>query len=177
MVILILCSLAWLTDREYMDFDFLDVLVRAELRYSDPFKAPLSKFTQIMTSKRPFTFFFFASIVVQAAIRAPYDRMRRDSGPKTDSRVSTTEKALLSAMALGTFVPPVIYTWTTWLDAFGYGLDASSRSKAGWVGTGLLVGSLWLFWKSHHDSEANWSPSLEVGEKQTLITKGIYSIV
>ena len=37
----------------------------------------------------------------------------------------------------------------------------------------ILAVALWLFWRSHHDLGANWSPSLEIGEQRTLPRRGL----
>jgi protein-S-isoprenylcysteine O-methyltransferase Ste14 len=58
--------------------------------------------------------------------------------------------------------------------AADYRLSPEAREHAGWVGTGLLAAALWLFWRSHHDLGANWSPSLEIGEQHALVTRGVY---
>ena len=35
----------------------------------------------------------------------------------------------------------------------------------------------WLFGRSHSDLGTNWSASLEIGERQTLITRGVYQSI
>ncbi len=37
--------------------------------------------------------------------------------------------------------------------------------------------SLFVFWRSHYDLKANWSPSLELHEEHTLITNGVYKYI
>ena len=56
--------------------------------------------------------------------------------------------------------------------------------RAAVPGPGRAVGSavlemcgLWLFWRSHRDLGANWSPSLEITEQHTLVTRGVYARV
>lgn len=48
------------------------------------------------------------------------------------------------------------------------------KARAGIVGTVLFGAALWLFWRAHVDLGQNWSPSLEIGERQTLVTRGMY---
>jgi protein-S-isoprenylcysteine O-methyltransferase Ste14 len=45
------------------------------------------------------------------------------------------------------------------------------------LGAALQMCRLWLFWRSHHDLGGNWSPSLEIAEQQTLVTRGVYARV
>jgi protein-S-isoprenylcysteine O-methyltransferase Ste14 len=45
------------------------------------------------------------------------------------------------------------------------------------VGVVILLGSLWVFWRAHHDLGRNWSPSLEIREDHNLVTNGIYETI
>jgi protein-S-isoprenylcysteine O-methyltransferase Ste14 len=116
---------------------------------------------------------YFAGILIEMVVRVPHDRRRRQI-PKTDQRVSATEYGLLTGLLLGMVVLPLVYSTTPWLNFADYRLSPRARARAGWLGTALLVPSLWLFWRSHRDLGANWSPSLEIGAEQTLTTEGIY---
>ncbi len=44
---------------------------------------------------------------------------------------------------------------------------------------GVVVDALcfWLFWRTHHDLGKNWSVSLDLRERHTLITSGVYAVV
>ncbi|MBI3965362.1 MAG: isoprenylcysteine carboxylmethyltransferase family protein [Chloroflexi bacterium] len=37
-----------------------------------------------------------------------------------------------------------------------------------------LTASIFLFWRTHRDLGANWSPTLEIGAQHTLVTRGVY---
>jgi protein-S-isoprenylcysteine O-methyltransferase Ste14 len=41
----------------------------------------------------------------------------------------------------------------------------------------ILAGSLVVFYFSHRDLIANWSPTLEIRKDHTLITSGIYAFI
>jgi len=112
---------------------------------------------------------FILGLVIQILIRAPYRRATRKN-VITDKRTDNTEYAALVFLFL-TVLPPLIYIFTPWLDAFNYALP----EWAGWLGVILLGGSLIVFWRAHADLGRNWSPSLEMREDHTLVTNGIYA--
>ena len=114
---------------------------------------------------------FLLGIVAQIVIRMPYNRQRQQTAVTTD-RVSGQEKVLLSLLFVS-LVVPLIYSFTDWLAFADYTLPA----WAGIVGVLLLLLSLWLFWRAHADLGRNWSPSLQIMESHTLITKGIYQSI
>ena len=114
---------------------------------------------------------FILGMVGQIVIRMPYSRQRRQTQVTTD-RVSTQEKVLLGLL-FGGLVVPLIYIFTDWL-AFA---DYTLPPWTGIPGCALLLLSLWLFWRSHADLGRNWSPSLQIMEKHTLVTKGIYRLI
>lgn len=123
-----------------------------------------------------FKVIYFAGIVVEVILRIPRERQRREI-PKTDQRVTRTERGLLAGLSGGMFLFPLIYSLTKWLDFANYRLSPSTKARAGTTGTLLLGASLWLFWRSHRDLGTNWSPSLEIGERHTLTTHGVYRFI
>lgn len=123
--------------------------------------------------KRFFTTIYFAGLIVEMLVRIPYDKQRRQI-PKTDQRVTATERGLLGGMLVGLFGLPLVYSLSPWLDGADYGLPPRARAGAGWLGSALLAAAIWLFWRSHRDLGANWSPSLEIGAQHSLVTRGIY---
>lgn len=114
---------------------------------------------------------FLLGIVAQIVIRMPYNRQRQQTAVTTD-RVSGQEKVLLGLLFVS-LVVPLIYSFTDWLAFADYRLPL----WAGIVGVLLLILSLWLFWRAHADLGRNWSPSLQIMESHTLITKGIYQSI
>jgi protein-S-isoprenylcysteine O-methyltransferase Ste14 len=123
--------------------------------------------------ERIFKALYFVGLLVQIIVRVPYDRQRRRI-PKTDQRISDAEYALLVVLLLGSLALPTIYSLTPWLRFADYRWSRETKARGGWVGAALLGVALWLFWRSHHDLGKNWSPTLEIGERQMLITEGIY---
>ena len=114
---------------------------------------------------------FLLGIVAQIVIRMPYNRQRQQTTVTTD-RVSRQEKVLLGLLFVS-LVVPLIYSFTDWLAFADYPLPL----WAGIAGVLLLILSLWLFWRAHVDLGRNWSPSLQIMESHTLITKGIYQSI
>lgn len=119
-----------------------------------------------------FTAIYFAGIVVEIIIRAPINQKRRQ-GKMSEQRITSQEQILLGLLFLGMFIVPVIHAATNWLDFANYRLPA----WAGGLGALLLIGAVFVFWRSHADLGVNWSPSLEIREKHELITRGIYSAI
>jgi protein-S-isoprenylcysteine O-methyltransferase Ste14 len=116
---------------------------------------------------------YFVGILIQIVVRLPYNRHWRQS-TKTDQRISATERGLLGLLFVGVFVIPLIFSRTTWLRFANYRCSPSTKAAAGILGTVTLGAALWLFWRSHRDLGANWSPSLEISTQHTLVTNGIY---
>jgi len=123
--------------------------------------------------KRQFSAIYFAGIVAEIVLRLPYDRRRRQI-PKADQRVSAAEQGLLGGLFVGLMLLPLIYALTPWLDRADFRISPATRARAGWAGSAILAAAIWLFWRAHRDLGANWSPSLEIGEAHTLVTRGVY---
>lgn len=123
--------------------------------------------------KTLFALIYFAGMIAQIVIRSPYARPQRQI-TKTDQRVNTTEYVALTLLFAGFLPLQLLYSLTSWLDFTNYPVSSSTKVYLGIIGTLLLVVALWIFWRSHHDLGSNWSPSLEINVKQTLITNGIY---
>jgi protein-S-isoprenylcysteine O-methyltransferase Ste14 len=119
---------------------------------------------------------YFAGMVLEVIIRAPYDRQRRKV-EKVDRRVTISEVVLLTILSIGTFVLPLVYTLTPWLSVADYHLSAAAQAASGGLGLAFLAQAIWLFWRAHRDLGAYWSPSLEIGEQQRLVTQGVYHLI
>ena len=119
-----------------------------------------------------YTVIFFLALVVEIVIRVPVNQKRK-AEKKIVSQVTGKEKSMLFLLWGGMFVLPVIYAASNWLDFANYTLPA----WAGWLGVALMTGAIFIFWRAHVDLGLNWSPTLEIREKHTLITRGIYSVI
>jgi protein-S-isoprenylcysteine O-methyltransferase Ste14 len=116
---------------------------------------------------------YLGGIVVEIVIRLPRERQRRQIQMR-DQRVSCLERGLLGLLFVGTFLIPIVYIVTSWFDRANYRWSKTTKAGAGGLGTVLFGAALWLFWRAHVDLGPNWSPSLEIGEGQTLVTHGVY---
>lgn len=116
---------------------------------------------------------YLTGILLEMALRIPRERERRQIEMR-DQRVSVTERSLLGLLFVGTFLLPIVHIFTPWLDRANYRWSGATKARAGGLGTALMGGALWLFWRSHVDLGQNWSPSLEIGARQTLVTRGVY---
>ncbi len=117
--------------------------------------------------------FLIAEIAVET-IRFPH-RMRnkrdRRSHALGESRIGVLETILDLAAFAGMQVLPLIYIFSNWVRAADYTLPA----WAGWMGTLIMAGALWLLWRAHRDLASNWSPNLELQKQHSLVTTGVYA--
>lgn len=115
---------------------------------------------------------YFAAFLVEIGIRIPFQQKRRQE-KTTDQRISTQERVMLSILFVAMIVFPLLYATTHWLDFANYRLPAWGS----WLGVAIMAGALFVFWRSHADLGLNWSPTLEIREHHTLVTRGIYGVI
>lgn len=108
-----------------------------------------------------------ASIAI-VVIRAPYGSRSRKV-PVVKNRKGALEIVLLIFAWIGFFLP-LIWVVAPIFPFADYPLDPIPYV----AGVLCLLLGLWIFQRSHADLGTNWSVSLEVREKHTLITQGIY---
>jgi protein-S-isoprenylcysteine O-methyltransferase Ste14 len=119
-----------------------------------------------------FIIVYWAGILIEMIIRAPL-RKNWKGIPKTEQRVSRTEKLLLGLLSVVMVVFPLIYSVTDWLDFADYTLPV----WMGWLGVALMACALFVFARAHVDLKSNWSPTLEIFDGHTLVTGGIYKYI
>ena len=119
---------------------------------------------------------YFAGMVVEVILRAPYDRQRRKI-EKTDQRVTAAEQAVLTVLSIGGLLLPLIYALTPWLSFADYPWSPAAKAVLGGLGLVFLAAAIWLFWRAHRDLGASWSPSLEMSANQPLVTQGVYRAI
>jgi protein-S-isoprenylcysteine O-methyltransferase Ste14 len=113
---------------------------------------------------------YFTGLFVASGIRWHYTREYRETIRKEGKR-QKADTPLVYLPALGMFVFPVVYVFSSFLSAADYVLPA-------WAGgAGMLVygAALWLLWRSHADLGGNFSPVTEIREGHRLVTSGVYS--
>lgn len=113
---------------------------------------------------------YWLGILAEIVIRAPFQKTR-SAATRTDRRVTTTEKILLSLLTVSMFILPLVYSITPWLDFANYSLP----EWMGWLGAFILLCAVFVFARAHLDLKSNWSPTLEIFEGHDLTTSGIYA--
>ena len=108
----------------------------------------------------------------QKILRLPFEvqfRKRQKNAVKVN-QYDALEKVLLYGLSIGLLFFPILWALTNWF------LFAERPNSWGWFVSGVVVilFSLVVFWKTHHDLAENWSPTLMVMEEHHLVTTGIY---
>jgi protein-S-isoprenylcysteine O-methyltransferase Ste14 len=111
-------------------------------------------------------------VVVWFVIRYPHDRRARRT-PKLGRSNHGRELVLMAISATGLGVLPAVCVFTG-APAFA---DYAFHPWQAWLGAVAFAAALWLFYRTHKDLGRNWSVTLEVRERHTLVTGGIYSRV
>ncbi len=114
---------------------------------------------------------WIAGLVLWSLVRMPYQRRARKLRIAV-SRERTRQQSLVAIAVVGLGVVPAICLIAGWHDA-----DWSFSPVLAWIGVVVILLYLWFFYRSHHDLGRNWSPTLEIREKHTLVTKGVYHYV
>lgn len=83
------------------------------------------------------------------------------------------EFALLGASLAGLGIVPVIYIATH----FPRFADYPFIPALSYLGVAVDGVCLWLFYRTHRDLGQNWSVSLDLRERHTLVTTGVYGVV
>jgi protein-S-isoprenylcysteine O-methyltransferase Ste14 len=83
------------------------------------------------------------------------------------------ERVLMTISFCGLFLVPVTYVLTD-EPAFA---NYSFRPALAWLGTLVFVASLLLFFLVHKQLGENWSVTLEIRRRHTLVTTGLYGWV
>lgn len=83
------------------------------------------------------------------------------------------EFALMAASLTGLGIVPCIYVATHILRFADY----SFVPVASYLGIAVDIAALWLFYRTHRDLGHNWSVSLDLRERHTLVTSGVYATV
>jgi protein-S-isoprenylcysteine O-methyltransferase Ste14 len=81
------------------------------------------------------------------------------------------EIALLAGSLTGLGIVPCIYLATH----FPRFADYPFVPVQGYLGIAVYLAVLWLFYRTHRDLGRNWSVSLDLRERHTLVTTGVYA--
>jgi protein-S-isoprenylcysteine O-methyltransferase Ste14 len=100
---------------------------------------------------------------------------RDEQNTIADERAATgLEKPLMLFVLLGMQVIPLVYILSSWLDFADYRLPTTAGLVVGWIGAAVFAVALWLLWRSHADLGRNWSPTLQIREEHSLVTRGVF---
>ncbi|MGB7035154.1 MAG: protein-S-isoprenylcysteine O-methyltransferase [Xanthobacteraceae bacterium] len=111
-------------------------------------------------------------VIGWALLRLDPNRRARKTAVRYSAR--DVREFLLLAMSLaGLGILPGIYVATH----FPRFADYPFFPVASYLGIAAVIGSLWLFYRTHRDLGHNWSVSLDLRERHTLVTSGIYATV
>jgi protein-S-isoprenylcysteine O-methyltransferase Ste14 len=116
-------------------------------------------------------YLFVALWLAYIAIRGYFEKHTVWSGTVVDR--SKRDLPLLVPMFAGTLLLPLLYVATPWLSV----CDVALPDALQWSGVAVLVGALWLFYRSHADLGQNWSVTLKIREDHELVTSGVYARV
>lgn len=105
-------------------------------------------------------------------IRYPHNRRARKT-PIKASRRDVRERILLSVSFAGLGIVPALYAATGFPRAATYAFHPIQ----GYAGAAVFLASLWLFYRTHRDLGRNWSVSLDVRDRHTLVQQGVYAYV
>ena len=105
-------------------------------------------------------------------IRYPHERRARRT-PKLRRSDRSREHVLMAISATGLGILPVVYVFTN-APAFA---SYTFRPWQAWLGAAVFAAALWLFYRTHKDLGRNWSMTLEVRERHTLVIDGVYRCV
>ena len=122
-----------------------------------------------MAILQPWNMVFAVGFVVYVATRGKFAAGTK-SNESMDRRVGLQEKILLSVVISTSLLLPILYLLTPLFSFADYELPE-------WVhacGLVMMIGGLWLFWRSHADLGLNWSPTLENRKGHEIISHGVY---
>lgn len=117
------------------------------------------------------TAIFLGFFVISMAIRIPHDKISKATRT-AESRKGVREKILLSLMALGSLIFPIL-SLTPLLSFADYEVHLIAVT----VGALLMFAYLWLFHRSHADLGKNWSVTLEIREEHSIVDGGVYRYI
>ena len=116
--------------------------------------------------------FYLIAFIAEILIQLLYLRKIKQNRI-TDDRKKGLERLLLFLLLLGMKVIPLLYILTPLLGFADYHLPV----LAGWIGVGIMITAVSVFWKSHADLGRNWSQTLQIKEEHILVTRGIYHLI
>jgi len=110
-------------------------------------------------------------MVAELIIRTPFALSTKSQTIVT--KVNNKIENILLVLLTLTMLPPLLYTVSNRLAFFDFVLP----DWLGYIGVGLLLISVLIFWRSHYDLKNNWSATITIYKEQILVTNGIYQYI
>lgn len=107
-----------------------------------------------------------------AVLRQQPGRRSRKTPVRYSAR-GAREFALLGASLSGLGIIPAVYVAAH----FPRFADYPFIPALSYLGVAVDVVCVWLFYRTHRDLGQNWSVSLDLRERHTLVTSGVYGVV
>ena len=111
---------------------------------------------------------FLSGLVIGSVIRRVYTARCR--GLKAEKKYGSVLDIILISVAGVGMIMPLFYLFTPWLDFANYKLPV----WCGRSGMAVFAGAIFMLWRSHADLGRNWSATLRIKGRQSLITNGVY---
>ena len=115
---------------------------------------------------------WFAFVAAWLVLRQRPGRRSRKTPVRYSAR-GAREFALLAASLSGLGIVPAVYVATH----FPRFADYPVIPALSYLGIAVDAVCLWLFYRTHRDLGQNWSVSLDLRERHTLVTTGVYGLV
>jgi protein-S-isoprenylcysteine O-methyltransferase Ste14 len=110
--------------------------------------------------------------IIWVILRQQPGRRARKTPVRYSAR-GAREFALLGASLSGLGIVPAAYV----ASHFPRFADYPVVPALSYLGIAVDVACLWLFYRTHRDLGHNWSVSLDLRERHTLVTTGVYALV
>ena len=114
---------------------------------------------------------YWLEMVAELIIRTPFALSTKSQTIVT--KVNNKIENILLVLLTLTMLPPLLYTVSNRLAFFDFVLP----DWLGYIGVGLLLISVLIFWRSHYDLKNNWSATITIYKEQILVTNGIYQYI
>jgi len=115
---------------------------------------------------------YITGLIIGVFIRVTFIFKKKNIKTNID-RKSLIDLSMLFLILCATFIIPLCYIFSPWLNFANYYLPLWTTV----FGLILFIISLLLFWKSHADLDKNWHVSLELKKNHILISNGVYKTI
>ena len=115
-----------------------------------------------------FKWAYLVGLLVISAVRKTHERRAGRRSSLKDTPI--LESLLMMAWGIAAGILPPIHLFSSWLDFADYPMPVAS----GFLGIALFVVATWMLHRSHADLGKRWSPTIEMQDRQGLVTEGVY---